>query len=114
MSVGTVANLFLVFWLLFARPDLSITASPRISVAPGYVQIHVHVAIDDRNRAFVWACEGGDFYSRSEEEFTGSGAQQGVEATKTFSRLPAGEYECQAVLIRTNETLRAVTSFLIN
>lgn len=83
----------------FAKPDITITATPRQSFAPATVRITIHILRAPENRALVWGCDSLDgLATESEEPLNGEDSRATFE--KTLKSLPAGEYECRAAIAR--------------
>ena len=105
--VCMVAALYFALWAASEDAKLKVTVEGgRIQFEPATVRLRVRVEPDPQNRALTVGIDSADFSTSSLEQLEGDRAP--ITRWRTFTGIPAGEYEAIAELYRApNESVLA-------
>jgi len=71
---------------------VSVTVTPRLSLAPATVTLRIHIPPDADNRELRWTCAGDTFSTSGGRSLAGAEAEPAY--VRVLTDLPRGEYAC--------------------
>jgi hypothetical protein len=81
---------------------VQVAVTPRLSLAPSQVTMHIHIPPNSDNRELRWTCAGSTAFYITGRRFL-NGIDAPPEYVHVLKALPKGEYVCDALVFNFND-----------